>query len=155
MAADVISQAEHDKLARELGLTDDAAFAKILQKEVERQLALLPRREIAEYACEYSGGIILVKDQEEACALANEIAPEHLELAAENADELLPKIRNAGAVFMGRWTSEPIGDYFAGPDHTLPTGGTSQLFGCLNHANIFPQMSLIRLKPLQATVDDE
>lgn len=155
VAADVLSQAEHDKLARALVLTDDAAFAKILQKEVERQLALLPRREIAEYACEYSGGIILVKDLEEACALANEIAPEHLELAIENCEELLPKIRNAGAVFLGRYTPEPVGDYFAGPDHILPTGGSARFFEVLNRDTFLRKMSVIRYSREAISEDGE
>ena len=144
VAADVLSQAEHDKLARALLLTPSRAFAEKVAAEVERQLALLPRREIAEYSVRNAGGIILVKDLDEACALANEIAPEHLELATENCEELLPKIRNAGAVFMGSWTSEPLGDYFAGPDHTLPTGGTARFFEVLNQDIFLRKMSVIQ-----------
>ena len=132
VAADVLSQAEHDRRARAILLTDDAGFAVRVQAEVEEQLAKLPRREIAEESLGRSGGIILVRSLDEACELANEIAPEHLELATENCEELLPKIRNAGAVFLGKWTSEPIGDYFAGPNHTLPTGGTARFFQVLN-----------------------
>ncbi len=93
---------------------------------------------------ENSGGIILVKDMEEACALANEIAPEHLELACENCEALLPRIRSAGAVFMGGSTPEPVGDYFAGPDHTLPTGGTARFFEVLNQDIFLRKMSVIR-----------
>ena len=144
VAADVLSQAEHDKLARALLLTPSRAFAEKVAAEVERQLALLPRREIAEYSVRNAGGIILVKDLDEACALANEIAPEHLELATENCEELLPEIRNAGAVFMGSWTSEPLGDYFAGPDHTLPTGGTARFFEVLNQDIFLRKMSVIQ-----------
>ena len=144
VAADILSQAEHDRRSRAILLTDDIAFAEKVQAETEKQLEALPRKEIASYSVENAGGIILVKDLHEACALANEIAPEHLELAAENADELLPKIRNAGAVFMGRWTSEPIGDYFAGPDHTLPTGGTARFFEVLNQDIFLRKMSVIR-----------
>ncbi len=144
VAADVLSQAEHDKLARALLLTPSRAFAEQVAAEVERQLALLPRREIAEYSVQNAGGIILVKDLDEACALANEIAPEHLELATENCEELLPEIRNAGAVFMGSWTSEPLGDYFAGPDHTLPTGGTARFFEVLNQDIFLRKMSVIQ-----------
>lgn len=144
VAADVLSQAEHDKLARAIVLTDDGEFAKIVAKEVDRQLELLPRKEIAEYSVANAGGIILVKDLDEACALANEIAPEHLEIAAENCEELLPKIEHAGAVFLGSYTPEPVGDYFAGPDHILPTGGTARFFQVLNADIFLRKMSVIR-----------
>ena len=153
VAADILSQAEHDKLARALLLTPSRAFAEQVAAEVERQLALLPRKEIAEYSVQNAGGIILVKDLDEACALANEIAPEHLELAAENCEGLLPKIRCAGAVFMGSWTSEPLGDYFAGPDHTLPTGGTARFFEVLNQDIFLRKMSVIRYTK-QALLED-
>ena len=144
VAADILSQAEHDRLARAILLTPDPAFAEKVAAEVSRQMRLLPRREIAEYSVQNAGGIILVKDLDEACALANAIAPEHLELATENSEKLLQKIRNAGAVFLGRWTSEPLGDYFAGPDHTLPTGGTARFFEALNRGTFLRKMSVIR-----------
>ena len=144
VAADVLSQAEHDRRARALLLTDDREFAEKVQAETERQLALLPRAEIASFAVENAGGIILVKDMKEACALANEIAPEHLELAVKDPEALLPEIRNAGAVFMGGFTPEPVGDYFAGPDHTLPTGGTARFFEVLNQDIFLRKMSVIR-----------
>ena len=144
IAADILSQAEHDRLARAILLTDSPAFAERVAAETERQLALLPRSGIAAYSVENSGGIILVKDMEEACALANEIAPEHLELACENCEALLPCIRSAGAVFMGGSTPEPVGDYFAGPDHTLPTGGTARFFEVLNQDIFLRKMSVIR-----------
>ncbi len=144
VAADILSQAEHDKLARAILLTDNEEFAKTVAKEVERQLELLPRKEIAEYSVSNAGGIILVKNLDEACAVANEIAPEHLEIAAENCEELLPKIEHAGAVFMGSYTPEPVGDYFAGPDHILPTGGTARFFQVLNADIFLRKMSVIR-----------
>lgn len=144
VAADVLSQAEHDRRSRAIVLTDDPAFAEKVQKEAEIRLQRLPRREIASYSAEHSGGIILVRDMEEACALANEIAPEHLELAVADCEGLLPKIRNAGAVFMGSYTPEPVGDYFAGPDHTLPTGGTARFFEVLNQDIFLRKMSVIR-----------
>ena len=144
VAADVLSQAEHDKLARSIVLTDDAAFAETLSAEVERQLALLPRRDIAAQALESAGGIILVKDMDEACALADEIAPEHLEIAAKDCERLLAKIGHAGAVFLGSYTPEPVGDYFAGPDHILPTGGTARFFEVLNADIFLRKMSVIR-----------
>lgn len=144
VAADVLSQAEHDRLSRAILLTDDAGFAEAVVKEAERQLNELPRKEIAAYSLENGGGIILVRDMEEACALANEIAPEHLELATEDCEELLPKIEHAGAVFMGGFTPEPVGDYFAGPDHILPTGGTARFFEVLNADTFLRKMSVIR-----------
>ncbi len=143
-AADMLSQAEHDRRARAILLTDDAAFAVHVQAEAEAQLVKLPRREIAEYSLQTAGGIILVRSLDEACALADKIAPEHLEIAAERGEELLSKIRNAGAVFLGKWTSEPIGDYFAGPNHTLPTGGTARYFQVLNQNTFLRKMSVIR-----------
>ena len=144
VAADVLSQAEHDVRARALLLTDDAGFAVRVQAEVEAQLEKLTRRDIAAQSLQAAGGIILVRSMEEACDLANEIAPEHLEIATENCEQLLPRIRNAGAVFLGSWTSEPIGDYFAGPNHTLPTGGTARYFQVLNQNTFLRKMSVIR-----------
>ena len=144
VAADVLSQAEHDKLSRAIVLTDCALFAERLAGEVRRQLAELPRREIAEESLAEGGGIILVKDMKEACALANEIAPEHLEIATENAEELLELIDCAGAVFLGSFTPEPVGDYFAGPDHVLPTGGSAKFFQVLNQDIFLRKMSVIR-----------
>lgn len=143
VAADMLSQAEHDKLSRAIVLTDDRAFAEAVAAEAERQVELLPRKDIAKYALEYSGGIILVEDIKEACAVSNRIAPEHLELYTQNAEELLPLIRNAGAVFVGGYTPEPVGDYFAGPDHILPTGGTARFFSVLNADVFVRKMSVI------------
>ncbi len=156
VAADVLSQAEHDKLSRAILLTDSRTLAEAVQAAVERRLEKLPRREIAEYSVSHTGGIILVKDMDEACALANEIAPEHLELAVNNAEELLEKIRNAGAVFLGSYTPEPVGDYFAGPDHTLPTGGTARFFQVLNQDIFLRKMSVIRYgrKALEEDAED-
>lgn len=144
VAADILSQAEHDKRSRAILLTDDKAFAEKVQAETEKQIEALARKDIASYSVENSGGAILVKDMDAACELANRIAPEHLELATEEPEKLLPKIRNAGAVFMGRWTSEPVGDYFAGPDHTLPTGGTARFFEVLNQDIFLRKMSVIK-----------
>lgn len=144
VAADVLSQAEHDRLSRAIVLTDDAAFAERLCEEVERQVEFLPRKDIARASLENGGGVILVEDMRAACELANEIAPEHLEIAAENADELLESIDCAGAVFLGSCTPEPVGDYFAGPDHILPTGGTSKFFQVLNQDLFLRKMSVIK-----------
>lgn len=144
VAADVLSQAEHDRLSRAIVLTDDAAFAERLCEEVERQIELLPRKDIARESLANGGGVILVEDMRAACELANEIAPEHLEIAAENADELLESIDCAGAVFLGSCTPEPVGDYFAGPDHILPTGGTAKFFQVLNQDLFLRKMSVIK-----------
>ena len=144
VAADVLSQAEHDRLSRAIVLTDDAAFAERLCEEVERQVEFLPRKDIARASLENGGGVILVEDMRAACELANEIAPEHLEIAAENADELLESIDCAGAVFLGSCTPEPVGDYFAGPDHILPTGGTAKFFQVLNQDLFLRKMSVIK-----------
>lgn len=144
VAADTLSQAEHDRLARSIVLTDDMEFAKKVQAEIERQLKLLPRRDIAEFSVEHSGGIVVLDSLEEAVELANEVAPEHMEIYTENCEELLKKVRNAGAVFMGAYTPEPVGDYFAGPDHILPTGGTAKFFQVLNQDIFLRKMSVIR-----------
>ena len=144
VAADVLSKAEHDCLSRAIVLTDDAAFAERLCEEVERQIEFLPRKDIARASLENGGGVILVEDMRAACELANEIAPEHLEIAAENADELLESIDCAGAVFLGSCTPEPVGDYFAGPDHILPTGGTAKFFQVLNQDLFLRKMSVIK-----------
>lgn len=144
VAADMLSQAEHDVLARAIVITDDKKLAEEVLSRVEARLSDLPRREIAEKSLNAGGGIILVKDMEEGCALANEIAPEHLELYTENPEELLPLIRTAGAVFLGGFTPEPVGDYFAGPDHILPTGGSAKFFSVLNEDAFTRKMSVIR-----------
>lgn len=153
IAADVLSQAEHDKLSRAIVLTDDKAFAERVCARVEARLADLPRREIAAASLEQGGGVILVKDMEEAADLANAIAPEHLELATENCEKLLKKIRSAGAVFLGGYTPEPVGDYFAGPDHVLPTGGSARFFEVLNQDIFLRKMSVIRYTP-EALAED-
>ena len=153
IAADVLSQAEHDRLSRAIVLTDDKAFAERVCARVEARLADLPRREIAAASLEQGGGVILVKDMEEAADLANAIAPEHLELATENCEKLLKKIRSAGAVFLGGYTPEPVGDYFAGPDHVLPTGGSARFFEVLNQDIFLRKMSVIRYTP-EALAED-
>lgn len=144
VAADMLSQAEHDKRSRAIVLTDDSAFAGKLATEVARQCALLPRREIAEAALENGGGIVLVGSMEEAAEIADRIAPEHLEIYTAEPETLLPLIHNAGAVFLGGYTPEPVGDYFAGPDHILPTGGTARFFQVLNRDTFLRKMSVIR-----------
>ena len=143
VAADVLSQAEHDRLSRAIVLTDDYDFAERLCGEVEKQLEALPRKEIARESLKNGGGVILTENLQQACELANQIAPEHLEIATQNADELLNKIDCAGAVFLGSYTPEPVGDYFAGPDHILTTGGTAKFFQVLNQDVFLRKMSVI------------
>ena len=125
-AADLLSQAEHDKMASAILITDSMPFAEAVQAEVERQLALLPRNEIARESIDVNGKIILVKDLTEGAAIANEIAPEHLELCVDEPFALMGMIESAGSVFLGRNAPEALGDYFAGPNHTLPTSGTAR-----------------------------
>lgn len=126
VAADLLSQAEHDKLATAVLVTDSKTLAVAVQAELENQLEQLERSEIARTSVENNGKIILVDSIEQAIEVSNLIAPEHLELAVNNPMELLPKIENAGSVFMGHYTPEPMGDYYAGPNHTLPTGGSAR-----------------------------
>ncbi len=126
VAADLISQAEHDESALAVLLTTSEAFARKVKSEIEKQLLSLKRRKIAKTSLDGRGAILVVKDLEQAVELANRIAPEHLELSLSHAFPLLKKIKNAGAVFLGLHTPEAIGDYLAGPNHILPTAGTAR-----------------------------
>ena len=126
VAADLLSQAEHDKLASAVLLTDSEALAAGVTQELERQLPLLERCAIATHSIDHYGAIILVQNIEEAIEVSNAIAPEHLELCMDNPFDYLGRVRNAGSVFLGKNCPEPLGDYFAGPNHTLPTGGTAR-----------------------------
>ena len=126
VAADLLSQAEHDKLASAVLVTDSLALAGQVQQELERQIPLLARAEIARASIDNNGKIIVADDLMRAIDIANELAPEHLELCVAQPFDYLDKIRHAGSVFMGRYCPEALGDYFAGPNHTLPTGGTAK-----------------------------
>lgn len=126
VAADMLSQAEHDKMASAVLVTDSVALAEAVSAELERQLALLPREEIARNSIEQNGKIIVADRLDDVIAVANEIAPEHLELCVDNPFDYLDKIENAGSIFLGRYCPEALGDYFAGPNHTLPTSGTAR-----------------------------
>ena len=126
IAADLLSQAEHDELASGILLTTSTKMAEAVAREVEKQLRELKREAIARVSIERYGAIIITKNPAEAADIANRIAPEHLELFVKKPFELLKKIKNAGAIFLGPNTPEPIGDYMAGPNHTLPTGGTAR-----------------------------
>ena len=126
VAADLLSQAEHDKMASAVLVTDSAEFAKAVSDELERQIPLLTREEIARVSIDNNGKIIVSDDLMKAIDIANEIAPEHLELCVDNPFDYLDKIKHAGSIFMGRYCPEALGDYFAGPNHTLPTTGTAR-----------------------------
>ena len=126
VAADLLSQAEHDVLASPVLVTDSQELARAVQAEVERQLELLPRRGVARRAVDDNGKIIVTDDLEKAVEAANLIAPEHLELCVDDPFALLPRVKNAGSIFLGRSAPEALGDYFAGPNHTLPTSGTAR-----------------------------
>mgnify|MGYP000065211178 FL=1 len=126
IAMDLFSQAEHDELAQAILLTPDAEFARAVQSSIERQLPLMPRRAIIEKSLTNRGAIVVTRDLDEACALADRIAPEHLELSVEDPEYWAEKIHHAGALFLGRYTSEALGDYCAGPNHVLPTSRTAR-----------------------------
>ncbi len=126
VAADMLSQAEHDRLASAVLVTDSRALAAAVSDELERQLAVLPRKEIARESIDQNGKIIITETISEAIGIANEIAPEHLELCMDHPFDYLDKIRNAGSIFMGKNCPEALGDYLAGPNHTLPTSGTAR-----------------------------
>ena len=143
IAADLLSQAEHDELASSVLITTDAAFAEQVRVEVEAQLQQLSRQTIARQSIDRFGAVILAQDLEEAIAFSNRIAPEHLELAVENSFAILPKIRHAGAIFMGHHTPEAAGDYLAGPNHTLPTGGTARFFSPLGVEDFVKKSSIV------------
>jgi histidinol dehydrogenase len=126
VAADLLSQAEHDKLASAVLVTDSRDLAEAVAQELEKQIPLLQRQEIARVSIDNNGKIIVADSLEQAVAIANEIAPEHLELCVDNPFDYLDRIRHAGSVFLGRYCPEALGDYFAGPNHTLPTSGTAR-----------------------------
>lgn len=126
VAADLLSQAEHDKMASAVLVTDSAELAEKVSAELERQIPLLPRAEIARVSIDNNGKIIVADNLFDVIDVANEIAPEHLELSVDNPFDYLDKIKNAGSIFMGRYCPEALGDYFAGPNHTLPTSGTAR-----------------------------
>ena len=132
LAADLLAQAEHDPLAQAILVTTEAALIEQVQVELDLQLKELPRKDIAAAALESSGKLILVKDLTAALTIANQIAPEHLELAVADPFALLGQVENAGSVFLGHHTPEVLGDYFAGPNHTLPTEGTARFYSPLS-----------------------
>ena len=143
LAIDLLSQAEHDEMASSILITNSKKLADEVAIEVENWLKNLERIEIAKVSIEERGAIIVTENIDEAVNLMNEIAPEHLEVATKNPFELLPKIKNAGAIFLGSWTPEAIGDYVAGPNHTLPTGGSAKFFSPLSVEHFLKKSSII------------
>ena len=143
VAADLLSLAEHDKMASAVLLTDSMELARAVDGEIVRQTGYLGRSEIIECSLRDFGCAIVCEDLDQAARLANEIAPEHLEIVTEQPRALLPLIRNAGAVFLGSYSPEPLGDYMAGPDHVLPTSGTARFFSPLSVDSFLKTMSVI------------
>jgi histidinol dehydrogenase len=155
-AADLLSQAEHDVLASALLLTDSEELAAAVQKEISRQAGHLSRKDILQRSLKDYSAIIITKSIAEAVDIVNRIAPEHLELCVEEPFSILVGIRNAGAIFLGNYSSEPLGDYFAGPNHVLPTSGTARFFSPLNVADFIKKSSVISYtcKALENVKDD-
>ncbi|MEK6594308.1 MAG: histidinol dehydrogenase [Pseudomonadota bacterium] len=145
IAMDLFSQAEHDELAQAILLSPDAQFLDAVAASIARQLRQMPRREVIQASLAGRGALIRVRDLEEACALSNRIAPEHLELSVEDAQALLPRIRHAGAIFLGRYASEALGDYCAGPNHVLPTSRTARFSSPLGVYDFQKRSSVIRV----------
>ena len=143
VAADLLSQAEHDKLAASILVTTSKELAKNVAEQLEIQLKELEREEIARVSIETQGRIIITKTIDEAIKISNEISPEHLELAVSNPFELLTRVKNAGSIFMGHNTPEPLGDYLAGPNHTLPTSGTAKFSSPLSVDDFIKKSSFI------------
>ncbi|MBI4824931.1 MAG: histidinol dehydrogenase [Nitrospirae bacterium] len=143
IAADLLGQAEHDEMASSILVTDSEQLAKEVQKELALQLEKLSRKKIAESSITKYGAIILTADIAEAVQIANRIAPEHLEIMTKKPEKLLPSIKNAGAIFLGEWTPESLGDYSAGPNHTLPTCGSSRFSSPLGVYDFIKRTSLI------------
>lgn len=155
-AADMLSQAEHDMLASSIVITDSPELAEKVAVEAEKQLKLLPREEITRASLDRNGMIIITEDIMQAVELANVSAPEHMEVLTEQPFQLLPYIRHAGAVFLGAYSPEPLGDYFAGPNHVLPTGGTARYYSVLNVETFMKRTSIISYtqEQLDAVSDD-
>jgi len=149
IAADLLAQAEHDSAAQSILMTTDAAFADAVEEAVQKQLETLPRAEIASASWRDFGAIILLNGLEEAPALIDRIAPEHLELATDVAEKLVLKIRNAGAVFIGRYTPEALGDYVAGSNHVLPTARSARFSSGLGVLDFMKRMWLLKAGPAQ------
>ena len=143
LAADLLSQAEHDEMAMAILVTTDEKLAKKTSDAVERRVKELPKAAIAGRSINDFGTIIVAESPEECVSISDEVAPEHLELCVKDPKALLPLVHNAGAVFMGHWSPEPLGDYYAGTNHVLPNGGTARYFSALGVSNFVKRISLI------------
>lgn len=156
VAADMLSQAEHDELAAAILITDSAALAAAVEGELAKQLPDLPKRDIAAASLERQGLILIVANLADAVEYANLAAPEHLEILTAEPFALLPQIKHAGAIFLGPWSPEPLGDYYAGPNHVLPTGGTARFYSVLNVESFMKRSSVIAYtrEALDAASDD-
>jgi len=150
VAMDLFAQAEHDELAQAILVTPDARLLEAVSASIDRQLADMPRREVIAAALEKRGALIAVRDLDEACDVVNRIAPEHLELAVRDPDALLPRIRHAGAIFLGAYSSEALGDYCAGPNHVLPTSRTARFSSPLGVYDFQKRSSIIRISKAAA-----
>ncbi|MCD7918471.1 MAG: histidinol dehydrogenase [Clostridiales bacterium] len=158
VAADLMSQAEHDRMASAMLITTSKELAEAVDKEIVRQMAYLSRKDIMEASFRDFGAAIVCDTMERAAELANLEAPEHLEICTENPRAVLPLIKNAGAVFLGSWAPEPLGDYLAGPDHVLPTSGTARFFSPLSVDSFLKTMSVLEfsretLEPMHQEVE--
>ena len=145
IAADLLSQAEHDASSQSILITDDAVFAGKVAEACEKQIALLPRKAIAQESWNNYGAIIVVANLDDAAPLADQIAPEHLEIATADPEAFLGKVRHAGAIFLGRHTPEAMGDYIAGPNHVLPTSRTARFSSGLSVLDFMKRTTLLGL----------
>ena len=145
VAMDLFSQAEHDELAQSILICTDAAFIERVQASIDKLLPTMPRQEVIRTSLSNRGAFILVRDMDEAIAIANRVAPEHLELALDNPDPWVEKIHHAGAIFIGHYTSESLGDYCAGPNHVLPTSGSARFSSPLGVYDFQKRTSLIKV----------
>jgi histidinol dehydrogenase len=145
LAADLLAQAEHDASAQSILVTDSESLAADVEAAIERQLEVLPRRELAGASWHAFGAIIVADTLHEATALVDRLAPEHLEIASHEAEALAAAVRNAGAIFIGRFTPEAIGDYVAGPNHVLPTARTARFSSGLNVLDFMKRTSIVKL----------
>ena len=143
VAADLLSQAEHDEMASAILITTSTELAQNVEKEIEGYLKVLSRKEIIEKSLENFGYILIAEDMDEAIEAANEIASEHMEIVTKNAFEVMMKVRNAGAIFIGEYSSEPLGEYVAGPNHVLPTNGTAKFFSALSVDDFIKKSSIV------------
>jgi histidinol dehydrogenase len=150
VAMDLFSQAEHDELAQSILLCPDEAYLQAVEKSINKLLPEMPRKAVIEKSLRDRGAMILVKDMAQACEISNQIAPEHMEISAQNPRQWLELIRHAGAIFLGKFTSESLGDYCAGPNHVLPTSRTARFSSPLGVYDFIKRSSLIEVSQVGA-----